>query len=414
MAEDRMALLEMLRKATADGDTDFLREGVRVLAQAVMEAEVSELTGLAKGERDPDRRLTHRNGYRDRRWDTRVGTIDLAVPRVRDGSYLPEPARPAPAHGAGPARGRPGGVRRGHEHAPGGRPRPGARDRGDQPQRGVPDVRPARRRGPRVPLPAARRDRTYPYLWLDATYLRVREGGHVVSMAALVAVGVAANGERRILGLELSAGNDEGSAWPRFIRSLVERGLHGRPPGHQRQPRRASSRPSASSSSGSSWQRCRVHLTRNAQELVPRSARSMVASAIRLVFEQPNERRGPPPARRRHRHRRRPASPRSPSCSPTPSPTCSPTSRSPRPTAARSAAPTRSSGSTRRSSAGPGSSGSSRRGPVRHPPGRDDPRRAGRRVAGRPALLPARDHGGSSTPTRIGGGDSRPCCSRAE
>ena len=89
MAEDRMALLEMLRKATADGDTDFLREGVRVLAQAVMEAEVTELTGLPKGERDPERRLTHRNGYRDRRWDTRVGTIDLAVPRVRDGSYLP-------------------------------------------------------------------------------------------------------------------------------------------------------------------------------------------------------------------------------------------------------------------------------------------------------------------------------------
>ena len=98
MAEDRMAGLETLRKAIAEGDADFLREGVRVLAQAVMEAEVSELTGLPKGERDPERRLTSRNGYRDRRWDTRVGTLELSIPRVRDGSYFPsllEPRRRA-------------------------------------------------------------------------------------------------------------------------------------------------------------------------------------------------------------------------------------------------------------------------------------------------------------------------------
>jgi putative transposase len=107
-------------------------------------------------------------------------------------------------------------------------------------------------------------------------------------MAALVAVGVAANGERRILGLELSAGNDQGSAWPSFIRSLVERGLHGvrlvigdSPAGLVKAVREQLL--------GSAWQRCRVHLTRNAQELVPRSARSMVASAIRLVFEQPGK-----------------------------------------------------------------------------------------------------------------------------
>ena len=109
----------------------------------------------------------------------------------------------------------------------------------------------------------------------------------VVSMACLVASGVAATGERRILGLELSPGNDEGSAWPAFIRGLVERGLHGvrlvisddhaglvKAVGEQLL--------------GSGWQRCRVHFTRNAQDLVPRSARSMVASAIRSVFEQPD------------------------------------------------------------------------------------------------------------------------------
>ncbi len=67
MAEDRMAVLETVRKAIADGDVDFLREGVRVLAEGLMEAEVTELTGVPHGERDPERRLTHRNGYRERR-----------------------------------------------------------------------------------------------------------------------------------------------------------------------------------------------------------------------------------------------------------------------------------------------------------------------------------------------------------
>ena len=78
MAEDRMALLETIRKAAGDGDVDFLREGVKVLAEAVMEAEVTELTGVPKGERAPERRRTHRNGYRERRWDTRAGSIGLA------------------------------------------------------------------------------------------------------------------------------------------------------------------------------------------------------------------------------------------------------------------------------------------------------------------------------------------------
>jgi len=89
VADDSMTLLETLRKASAGGEVDVLREGVRILAQAIMEAEVTEVTGVARGERDPERRLTHRNGYRERRWDTRVGTIDLAIPRVRDGSYFP-------------------------------------------------------------------------------------------------------------------------------------------------------------------------------------------------------------------------------------------------------------------------------------------------------------------------------------
>lgn len=98
MASDSMALLEQLSKAADDGDDDFLRRGVKTLAQLVMEAEVSALIGAEHGERAPERRLTQRNGYRERRWDTRVGTIDLPIPRLREGSYFPsllEPRRRA-------------------------------------------------------------------------------------------------------------------------------------------------------------------------------------------------------------------------------------------------------------------------------------------------------------------------------
>ena len=288
MAEDRMAVLDTVRKAIAEGDPDFLREGVRVLAQAVMEAEVSELTGLPHGERDPERRLTRRNGYRDRRWDTRVGTVELAIPRVRDGSYFPsllEPRRRAErallavvqeAYVSGVSTRRVDDLVRalGIEGI--------SKSEVSRICAALDSEVEAFRTRPLA-------DTAYPYLWLDATYLKVREQGRVVSMAALVAVGVALSGERRVLGLELSPGHDEGSAWPAFIRGLAERGLHG--------VRLVISDDHAGLVKavreqllGSSWQRCRVHFTRNAQDLVPRSARSMVASAIRLVFEQPDER----------------------------------------------------------------------------------------------------------------------------
>src|SRR5918992_1242853 len=89
MADElRMALLELLRKAELERDTDFLRDGVRVLSQALMELEVAQHVGAERHERTPER-TGQRNGYRERAWDTRVGTIELRVPRVRDGSYFP-------------------------------------------------------------------------------------------------------------------------------------------------------------------------------------------------------------------------------------------------------------------------------------------------------------------------------------
>ena len=288
MADDSMALLDSVRKAIEEGDGDFLRETVHLLAQGVMEAEVTELTGVPKGERAPDRRLTSRNGYRDRRWDTRVGTIDLAIPRVRDGNYFPsllEPRRRAErallavvqeAYVLGVS----------------------TRRVDDLVQSlGITGISKSEVSRICAALDAEVEtfrnrpltDTAYPYVWFDATYLKVREAGRVVSMAALVATGVAMSGERRVLGIELSAGNDEGSAWPAFLRSLVGRGLHG--------VRLVISDDHAGLVKaireqllGSGWQRCRVHLTRNAQDLVPRSARSMIASAVRTVFEQPDER----------------------------------------------------------------------------------------------------------------------------
>src|SRR5665811_1494552 len=286
MADDRMAVLDLLRKAGAQGDTDFLREGVRILAEAVMEAEVTEVTGVPRGERAPDRRLTSRNGYRERRWDTRVGTIGLSIPKVRDGSYFPsllEPRRRAErallavvqeAYVLGVS----------------------TRRVDDLVQSlGITGISKSEVSRICAALDAeveTFRNRplleAYPYVFLDATYLKVREAGRVVSMAALVATGVAMSGERRILGIELSPGNDEGSAWPMFIRSLVGRGLHG--------VRLVISDDHAGLVKaireqllGSGWQRCRVHFSRNAQDLVPRSARGMIASAVRAVFEQPDE-----------------------------------------------------------------------------------------------------------------------------
>jgi transposase-like protein len=282
-----MAVLETVRKAIAEGDADFLREGMRVLAHAVMEAEVTELTGVPKGERAPERRLTSRNGYRDRRWDTRVGTLELSIPRVRDGSYFPsllEPRRRAErallavvqeAYVLGVSTRRVEDLVEALGIASLGRSEVSricaALDA---------EVETFRSR----PLG----DEPYPYVWLDATYVKVREAGRVVAMAALVATGVAQSGERRIIGLELAAGNDEGSAWPAFIRSLVERGLHG-----VRlvisDDHRGLVKAVREQLLGAAWQRCRVHFTRNAQDLVPRSARGMVATVIRSIFEQPDE-----------------------------------------------------------------------------------------------------------------------------
>ena len=285
MAEDvRMALAELLRKAEAQPGLDVLREGVRVLAQALMEMEVTQQVGAERHERTPER-TGQRNGYRERDWDTRVGTIGLRVPRVRDGSYFP--ALLAPRTRA--ERALVAVVQQAYVEGVSTR-------RVDDlvkalGMEGISKSQVSRlcealdaevERFRTRPLTAG-----YPYLWLDATFVKVREDGRVVSQAVVVAVGVTDEGVREVLGVDVGPSED-GAFWLRFLRSLVARGLGGvrlvTSDAHEglRQAIGAVLH-------GVAWQRCRVHFLRNALAFVPKATQQLVAATIRTVFAQPTE-----------------------------------------------------------------------------------------------------------------------------
>ena len=284
MADDlRMALMELIRKAGMEKDPSFLRDGVRVLSQALMELEVDQHLGAEKYERTVER-AGQRNGHRERDWDTRVGTIELQVPRVRDGSYFPsllEPRRRA-------ERALVAVVQEAYVQGV------STRRVDDLVQalgmRGISKSQVSRmcqELDGEVELFKSRRlEGSYPYVWLDATFVKVRENGHVMSQAIVIAIGVNAAGMREVLGLDVGYSED-GAFWLQFLRSLVARGLSGvklvTSDAHEglKQAIRAVMQ-------GSGWQRCRVHFMRNALALVPRVAQQMVAATIRTVFAQPD------------------------------------------------------------------------------------------------------------------------------
>ncbi len=283
MAESvSMALAELVRKAEQQGDVDFLREGVRVLSQALMEVEVSQHLGAGKHERTGER-SGYRNGYRDRAWDTRVGTLELRVPRVRDGSYFPvllEPRKRAERALAAVVQ---------EAYVQGVSTR-----RVDELVQALGLSGISKSQVSRIcqeldgeveRFRARPLDGPYPYLWLDATYVQARQDGRVVSMAVVIAVGVRATGAREVLGVDVGASED-GAFWLQFLRGLVARGLGGVQlvisDAHE-----GLKGAIAAALVGASWQRCRVHFLRNALALVPKSAQQMVAATIRTVFAQP-------------------------------------------------------------------------------------------------------------------------------
>jgi len=284
MTEQSIDLHEYLGNIGADEDGDFLREAAALLTRLLMDAEISRQIGAERYERSEERG-THRNGYRPRNWETRLGEIRLRIPKLRQGTYYPsflEPRRRAEkalmaviqtAYVKGVS----------------------TRKVDDLVQAlglsGVDKSKVSRICQELDEAVAAFRNRplemAYPYLWLDALYLKVRQNHRIVSMAVVIAVGVRETGEREILAIDIGA-SEEKAFWKAFLRGLVQRGLRGVElvisDAHEGLKAAV-----AAVLSGAAWQRCRVHLMRNVLGLVPRGDKSLVSVALRTIFSQPTQ-----------------------------------------------------------------------------------------------------------------------------
>jgi transposase-like protein len=277
MTDDRMALLELIEKRA---DADLVREMLAFAAERLMELEVESRTGVPAGARSPER-LNHRNGYRERAWDTRVGRVDLAIPKLRKGSYLPsflEPRRTA-------EKALTAVIQEAYIHGVS--------------TRAVDDLvkamgasgisksqvsRLCAEIDERVNAFLARPiEGDWPYLWIDATYLKARQAGRIVSTAVIIAVGVNTDGRREVLGIATGASEAE-PFWKAFLRSLADRGLRGVKlviaDDHK------GLRAAAAKVFHATHQRCRVHWMRNALPHVPPKQRPAVVALLKTIFAQ--------------------------------------------------------------------------------------------------------------------------------
>ena len=266
----------------SDAGSDLLAEMVKMTAELLMDAEVDVMCNAGYGERTEDR-VNSRNGHRDRRWDTRAGTINLEIPKLRKGSYMPsllEPRRRAEqalvsvvcqAYIEGVSTRRVDDLVK--SMGIDGMSKSQVSELAKQLDARVSEFR-------NRPLDAG----PYTYVWLDALFHKVREGGRVVSVATVIATGVNAEGHREILGMDVFT-TEDGAGWVAFLRGLVARGLSGVAlvisDAHQGLVHAI-----AAVLDGACWQRCRTHFMRNLLTRVPKAAQAMVATVVRTIFAQ--------------------------------------------------------------------------------------------------------------------------------